>query len=367
MFYPRTRRHTLYKTGQRRGKATEKSDGFYSALGCLTPRLGALLAQIGAAESAGISEIRLRANKPLVITLHGRAYFLFAGGRLDSVFSTSAVTVDLKELEQVFVRLCGYSVHSCQSSINSGFITVEGGHRAGVAGTAVCSQGDVSAVRDISCINLRIAREVNGASELVCDSVFPSFPSSAIIAGAPSSGKTTLLRDLARRLSGGACGAYRRTVICDERGEIAAVHRGIPCCDVGVNCDVLTGYPKSEAVMLALRCFSPELIVCDEVGTMCEIEAIAEGLNSGVAFLVSVHASSRRELTARRQIVALMQTGVFDRVVLLEGACAPGRIAQIYKVGDLLDEACVSCDDNRVVHPAWQVYGAKVGSQVRKH
>ncbi len=354
----------ILQNGTKEAAATEKSDGFYSALGCLTSRLSGLLYEVEAEKACRISEIRIRTNKPLVVTLDGRAHFLFDGGRLSPFCSSGAVTVDSKELEQVFVRICGYSVHSCQSSINSGYITIEGGHRAGIAGTAVCAGGTVTAVRDISCINLRIAREVKGAAEMVYNSIFSSFPSSAIIAGAPSSGKTTLLRDLARLISGGARSACYRTVICDERGEIAAVHRGVSHCNVGVNCDILTGYPKSEAVMLALRCFSPEIIICDEVGTLAEIDAISEGLNSGVAFLVSVHAASRRELTARKQILALMRTGVFDRVVLLEGARSPGVVSQIYKVGDLLNEACCSFDDNSIVHSAGQVCIAKGCLQV---
>ena len=31
--------------------------------------------------------------------------------------------------------------------------------------------------------------------------------------------------------------------------------------------DVLTGFPKGEGILQAVRCLSPELIICDEAGS----------------------------------------------------------------------------------------------------
>lgn len=309
---------------------------FGQAARCLAPRLSDMVLSLPEDERERITEIRLRSHAPVVLTSRDGSRFLY-GSRLSAVYSPSAVRVSPQEIAETFRRICGYSVHSHQSSINAGYITVEGGHRAGVCGTAYCEASKICAVRDISSINLRIAREIKGAANGIFNALFSSGVPGVIIAGAPSSGKTTVLRDLARQLSGEQRGLFRRTAICDERGELAAVCRGIPANDVGINTDVLSSYPKSEAVMIALRSFSPQVIICDEIGSVDELEAIEAGMNSGVSFIVSVHASSRRELTERRQIRDLLKTGAFSFVVLL---CADGGEEKIFTAKELCDEIC---------------------------
>ena len=59
-----------------------------------------------------------------------------------------------------------------------------------------------------------------------------------------------------------------------------------------VNCDVYTRYPKAKAIEMALRCMNPQAIVCDELGTAADAEALEAGLASGVVFLASVHCES---------------------------------------------------------------------------
>ncbi len=244
------------------------------------------------------------------------ARFLYPSGT-GKVFSPGAAVVTGEEMNEAFNRICGYSVHSHADSLNSGYITLRGGHRAGICGTAVTDGARVISVKDISCIDLRIARQVRGAANPVFSALFTHGVPSVLIAGGPSTGKTTVLRDLARQLSGGQRGLYLKTVICDERSEIAAVYRGTPSNDVGVNTDVLDAYPKKEAIMIALRSFSPQIIICDEVGTPQEVEAIRAGLNAGVSFIASVHASTSGDLISRPQIKELILTGAFEKVVLL--------------------------------------------------
>lgn len=147
----------------------------------------------------------------------------------------------------------------------------------------MAESGTVKSFRDISSVNLRIAHEIPGAADEIYPSLFSQGIVSAIIAGPPLSGKTTLLRDLARRLSGVSGGRYYRVAIVDERGEIAASSGGCPQCDVGFS-DVLTGYPKDVGILTALRTLSPQIIICDEIGNLSETKRILEGMNSGVNF-----------------------------------------------------------------------------------
>ena len=134
---------------------------------------------------------------------------------------------------------------------------------------------------------------------------------SIIVAAPPGGGKTTVLRDLARALSGGFGGRYRKVSIVDERGEFGGF-------SPGVNTDVLTGFGKKKGIEIAVRTLSPELIVCDEIADDAEVDAIKAGFSSGVAFAVSVHIRDAEDLVHKSIITKLYLTGEFDYVVLLE-------------------------------------------------
>ena len=244
------------------------TDSFDSAVDFLDERLRAALFGVDSHVKESAYEIRLRAARPVVIVTRGGSLFVYESGRTGLVFSPGALAATPAELQASFSRMCGYSVHSNSAAAASGFISLAHGHRAGVCGTAVMAEsGTVKSFRDISSVNLRIAHEIPGSADEIYPSVFSHGIVSAIIAGPPLSGKTTLLRDLARRLSGVSGGRYYRVAIVDERGEIAASSGGCPQCDVGFS-DVLTGYPKDVGILTALRTLSPQIIVCDEIGNL---------------------------------------------------------------------------------------------------
>ncbi len=330
---------------------------FETAAAVTGEKIKSLLCSLDEKTRSEIWEIRLRCNKPLVVTCAGVPHFLYSPARLSPILSSGAVSVGKKELNDIFLRLCSFSVHSHTQSLTEGYITIDGGHRAGVFGTAVHENGRIVAVRDISCINIRIAHEIIGAADEIYCRVFGDSLPSVLIAGAPSSGKTTLLRDLSRQLSGKSRGRFLRTVICDERNEIAAVRNSVALSDIGENCDVLTGYPKAQGILLALRSLSPQIIICDEVGAEEEISAMENGFNSGVSFVVSIHASTRNELVAKPQLRRLLTSGIFKKVVLLSGGNQPCKIKEIYETEDLSSEICGADYDSRGVCACRQICG----------
>lgn len=254
-----------------------------------------------------IAEIRLRTGKcAAAVMTDGRML------RCSDIFTREDIT-------ECFLELCRNSVHSYAQEIAEGYITLPGGNRVGFCGTGVLHDGKLTTLKDISSLNIRFAREVCGCAEELCRRVFPDGLCSVVICGKPLSGKTTVLRDMARIL-----GQNHRISLIDSRGELAGVSGGIPALDVGENTDILSGYPKAEGIMCALRSLSPEMIVCDEIGS--DSEEVRQCMGCGVKFAVTAHAGSLDELRSRPGICGLYP--LFDRAVLLER----GRIADIREI-----------------------------------
>lgn len=283
---------------------------------------------------ADTSEIRIRCGRPVMLSGMYGDIFLCENAKISYIPDLSVCRVSINDIEQCFHTVCGYSVHTHQNGICKGFVTLSGGHRAGIAGTAVCDKNGVSSIRDISSINIRVSREYIGCADYLFKKVNENNTKSLIVAGTPSSGKTTLLRDFARLVAGEE-GGYRKTVIIDEREEIAACSNGIPGNSIGISCDVLSGYPKREAVLIAVRSMAPQNIIIDEIGSIEEAAAIEEGVNTGVDFFLSVHAADERDLLRRPQISRLLDTGAFSHVAFLSGRDNPSQVNRFISVEEL--------------------------------
>ncbi len=293
------------------------------------------------------NEIRLRKNKPVVLMIKNKCAILRNDGSVCFENKNPYICSE-DELNDTFIRMCDYSVHTHTSDITDGYITIDGGHRVGVVGTASRDRNDnIVSIRDISFLNIRIARSIKNCSEEIYSRLFTDKPLSIIIAGPPTSGKTTILRDLVHKISDSGV----KVSVIDERNEIAL--KSIKSiAEIGINTDVYSGYPKTSAINIALRTMSPQLIAIDEVCEDGEIYAIKKASNCGVKIIVTVHASSYSELLTRYQIKSLIDTYSFDKLVLLTGADKPGKISGIYDIQELRDEMFRSsvsmdlfCDD----------------------
>ena len=262
-----------------------------------------------------------------VSSVYGETYELrlFAGGGVWAVTKSGVRrvgSVDRGEFRKLFSELCGGAPYAYESEIRRGYFTV-GGCRIGVCGTAVVENGAVVSVKDARSLNLRFAREVKGAADALFAALGGSVCSGLLLAGPPACGKTTLLRDLARRLSESG----RKVCVIDERGELAAVADGAASADVGPLTDVLDGYPKTYAAELALRCLSPDVIVCDEVGEG-EAAALIECADCGADVVAAVHGNA-----CSRRFRRLAESGCFRRAALFKA----GAVGVIERVIDLAD------------------------------
>lgn len=266
-----------------------------------------------------VQEIRLRADAPVTVSLPQGERYLTRHG-LTMVRQSDGCFCSRQQLESCFFAFCGHSVYAHQWELEQGYLAVAGGIRVGVAGTAVLRDGGVSAVRYVSALCIRLPRRVAGCARPLLPLVREEdCPVSTLLVGPPSCGKTTLLRDLAARLS--AC-RYRVTVV-DERGELSLD-------DMLKGCDVLRGYPKAVGVRQAVRCLAPDYILLDELGDGAEMQAVADCAHAGVAVVASLHGYSPRQMAGQPLVRELVRRRVFPRWVFLHGRERPGQIRECY-------------------------------------
>ncbi len=282
------------------------------------------LSRLPETDTVRLMELRLRIGRNLHAVRQGLEFAVLRDGTLRRE-PAEGIRITPQIMDAVFKNLCSHSLHSVQHQIRQGFVTVAGGCRAGLCGTAVMQGGSIETIRGISGINLRIASERTGCALPLIDRIGKrACTGGLLLTGQPASGKTTLLRDLARIL-----GAELRVCILDERSEIAAVQNGIPQFDVGVQTDVFDGYPKADGIAAAVRVMSPQLLICDELGDADEADRLLQTLHAGVQIIASAHASSIAEAMQRPQIARLMAAGIFRTAVLLGSGTECGSICAV--------------------------------------
>lgn len=284
-------------------------------------------------------EIRVRCNKPLVLTGTYGTAFIGVNSVVSHMDVNNSIVISQSELNEITSAVCGYSIYSHQTDIANGFVTYGSGNRVGFCGTAVIHDNKVTAISNVSSLNIRIAREFNNAADEILNTLYKNkMPKGLILAGPPCSGKTTLLKSMALRLSSEYRFGFKKCVIVDERFEMS--NSG------GINCDILSGYDKETGIIHAIRTLSPQIIICDEIASEYESERIIKGLDSGVNFIVSIHAADKYELLRRHAALKLFDSGGFDYVAILDNSMDPGSLSEIIKTEELVNENFCSGNDS---------------------
>ena len=283
---------------------------YEQALGLLPRRL---LTECSDIPSSEAEEFRLRA---------GRRATLLIGGTETPI---SSVPVDTSDIDSVIERATNASVHTAQSSIAKGFINCSGGIRIGLCGTGIIDDGKVTGMRGISSLAIRIPHEIRGCGQAAIDKVKADTVGSVLILSPPGYGKTTFLRECIRQLSDSG----KRVSVADERGELAAVHRGVPQFDLGKESDIMSGVPKAQAVMMLLRGMNPQIIAMDEISSPEDVEAAETASGCGVRLIATAHAADKSELYRRPVYKRLLELGVFKNTVVIENRC--GRRSYSYE------------------------------------
>ncbi len=235
-----------------------------------------------------LQEVRLRIHAPPELVLADRVSWLKG-------------TVTREDLQFVVNTASRYSPW-CAATLAQGYLTAPGGHRIGICGEAVCREGMVTGIREVHSLCIRVARDLTG---LVGDP--DAMAGSVLILGAPGWGKTTLLRDLARRIS-----EKERVCVVDERRELFP--EGF---SRGDRMDVLTGCPKAQGIEMLLRTMGPDCIAVDEITAREDCQSLIRASGCGVRLMATAHASGKADFLSRGVYRPLVEAGIVDTLVTL--------------------------------------------------
>lgn len=279
-------------------KAKEGED--LNGLASLFPKSEQAFWQVVFRNVEGLTEVRLRAQKPALAYRNGKEFFLGPDGRFTATLH-GCRQFSAQELSDLLLHLCKYSLYAYEEELREGYLTLEGGHRLGVAGQIAMDHGRIQNVRNVAFLNFRLASQIMGAADEILPLVYRGGDlKSTLIVSPPGCGKTTLLRDLIRQVSNGnVYGKGLNVGVVDERSEIGGSHLGVPQNDLGLRTDVLCGCPKALGMRLLVRTMSPDVIAVDELGKQEDLDEIREAKRCGVRLLATLHGKGREDVIAR--------------------------------------------------------------------
>lgn len=256
-------------------------------------------------------EIRIRLGQPILVR-YG-----------NSEFQTKNRTNE-KNILMLLENFTENSIYAVQSEINSGYLTIKGGHRVGISGTCVFENGKIKNIRYISSLNIRVAHEIKGCGTAIMHELYGNNNfENTLILSSPGSGKTTLLRDMIRQLSING----NNISVIDERSEIAAMYKGVSQNDLGPRTDVMNNCRKDTGIRMMIRSMAPNIIATDEVGDSKDIDAIYDAYFSGIKLLLTAHGDSIDDVPPR-----FLKNKLFKNIIILKKENTPGVIKNIYKL-----------------------------------
>ena len=291
-------------------------------------------------ELEGMEEVRMRVGAPLFVIYRNREYAAGRDGGLERTDEPHGISlykafylVEKEDVEETLQCAVRYSLYAYEEELKQGFITVQGGHRIGVAGRVVPEGGAVKALHPVTFLNIRFSHQITGCADGVLPYLYDGKTGGflhTLIISPPGCGKTTLLRDIVRQVSDGNETHAGKTVgVVDERSEVGACFQGIPQNDVGRRTDILDCCPKAAGMMMLIRSMSPEVVAVDEIGGEADLAAMRYVMNCGCRILATVHGSSMEDIGKKPGFSRFLEEQVFDRYLILGKENGPGTVGDI--------------------------------------
>lgn len=280
-----------------------------------------------------LQEIRLRINTPLLIIYNNSESFITEEAKLVNN-PTKAIIITKNEIRETMEYISNYSLYAFEEEIKQGFITINGGHRIGIAGKIIIEDDVIKGMKHISFINVRLAHQVKGCADQVLPYIINQQGKGiyhTLIISPPRCGKTTLLRDIIRQLSDGSSLLPGMSIgVVDERSEIGACYMGTPQNELGIRTDILDCCPKAKGMLMLIRSMSPQIIAVDELGSKEELEAIDYVIGCGCKLIATVHGSSLEDIRNKPTLGELIEKRLFERYIILNNTRGIGHLEEIY-------------------------------------
>lgn len=255
-------------------------------------------------EKIPVEEFRLRRGRSLSYVYQNQ----------EIVLNTPVITEE--NLTFILERACDFSIHAVQNQISRGFVTISGGHRVGICGRPVLENGTVEGFREVSSLSVRICRENRGiAGELLNHLHSDSGFENTLICSPPGCGKTTLLREIIRRISNGEGCPPSRIAVVDERSEIGG--GAVNTFDLGRQTDIMDGCPKNIALIFLLRSMNPQILAVDEITAQEDVETLQQVIGCGVKILATAHGVDKKDLFRRKIYRSLLEQDIFQRIITI--------------------------------------------------
>ncbi len=260
-----------------------------------------------------VYEIRLREDFAVSIVYDNKRFYLSKNGL--TIYENLAIKCQSVFIKEILDNITEFSVYAFNDKIKKGYLTSKEGVRIGVAGECVYDN-ELITIKNVTSLNIRIPHEVLGCADGIYKFILNNNEiNNTLILSPPFCGKTTILKDLTRKIN-----KYQNKsiLIIDERGEFSSIS--------GVNIDKIKNCTKEYAFSFGLRSLSPEIVITDELVGKKDWEFVLNAVNSGVKIIASCHAKNMEELKRKNYFIE----GVFDRYLVLDKIDGMGKLLEVY-------------------------------------
>ena len=259
-------------------------------------------------------EIRIREGFGVKVVYDFKKYFLSENGLTD--YSNNSIKINYEELQKIIERITDKSYYAFNDQIKQGYLISENGVRIGIAGECVFDK-EIVTIKKVTSLNVRIPHEIKGCANFCYQYILNDCQvSNTLIVSPPFCGKTTILKDLSKRLN---LETNFNILLVDERGEFSNVK--------GENIDSIKYSDKFYAFSCALRTLSPEIVITDELCTKGDWQLAKTVINSGVKIIASCHAENIEQLKNKDFYIS----GIFERIIFLHSdKNYIGKIKNVY-------------------------------------